>query len=275
MHPHTPAQRTAQARHAFTLIELLVVISIIALLIAILLPALGAARQSTRKLQNSTQLRGIHQALVVFAQSNKGYYPGLNSDGTTMTVAEVNDTGTFTGYNAGSNGRNSSGIFAIALNQDVFTPEYLINPAETAAFEVANETTDTDLDFDGNPANDPINFSYANLFFQESGTGPQESNRAAEWQETLNSQAIVIGDRMIGSGSTRSSVWTDEGSGDWEGTITKNDNSTGYENTDEGYDTKYGNVAVEDDSLFETDGTVNGAAAPTGAGAKTDCRLNH
>jgi prepilin-type N-terminal cleavage/methylation domain-containing protein len=62
-------------RKGFTLIELLVVIAIIALLIGILLPALGKARQSARQLKDQTQVRGIMQGLVVWAQNNSDNYP--------------------------------------------------------------------------------------------------------------------------------------------------------------------------------------------------------
>lgn len=54
-------------RRAFTLIELLVVISIIALLIAILLPALGAARQSAERIECLSKARQVVISTTAYA----------------------------------------------------------------------------------------------------------------------------------------------------------------------------------------------------------------
>ncbi len=74
-HNVTKKHRHPRDGRAFTLIELLVVVSLIVLLIAMLLPALGRARTIARRSACASNLHQIGAAAVTYASSNAGQYP--------------------------------------------------------------------------------------------------------------------------------------------------------------------------------------------------------
>lgn len=123
--PNTPSSPPGP-RHGFTLIELLVVISIIALLIGILLPALGAARRTARSIKCASNVRQLGMACMMVKSDNKEEYPYMwvsDSDGFYRTWRE--QTWDYTGnakemydcpeesehqFSAGYNGRTTDDI---------------------------------------------------------------------------------------------------------------------------------------------------------------------
>ena len=71
------SRRRLDGREGFSLIELLVVISIIALLVALLIPALDRARELAHVVQCASNQRQLHMALVTWAtDSDEALPPG-------------------------------------------------------------------------------------------------------------------------------------------------------------------------------------------------------
>jgi len=232
---------------AFTLIELLVVISIIALLIGILLPALGAARKTANQLKNSTQVRGQHQGMVILAQSNATYLPGMSTSGVPSGQSPSLNNNVGDGTVAGDR-------YWLLLTGSFISPALLLNPADSLSIWSTNQVT-------------TANHSYALL---QITTNSNDAGRQAEWRDNANGAAVLLSDRNIGVDSTDNNVkslWTTT-PGDWRGSVTWGDNHVSFELSNRlTTPTIYNSCSATNDNLFNTtagtgmtDNTTNSTA---------------
>jgi prepilin-type N-terminal cleavage/methylation domain-containing protein/prepilin-type processing-associated H-X9-DG protein len=86
---HHISRRTASG---FTLVELLVVIGIVALLVAILLPALGRAREAAASVQCQSNIRQLGMVLLMYTSGNNGWVPMASGNVATDSHHATNNT---------------------------------------------------------------------------------------------------------------------------------------------------------------------------------------
>lgn len=261
-----PRAARAVARPAppsgFTLVELLTVMGIIAVLLAILLPALGSSRRASRQLVDATRLRQVHTAFLSWSRAFNGLFP---------TPGLINRLGTAGELGAEDVHQNShANLYSASIAQNYFSAQLCVSAAESNAnvlvhasynYNAYNVTQESfwDPTFRCDLAT-VSNLSFATLHLD----GPR---KAAQWRESLDSRFAVVGNRGVKDGSMLESVYNASktlaihgGARSWEGNIVYNDNHVAFESVFSPPSLKrLGPDGTVADNLFRDD--------PEGAGA--------
>src|SRR5690348_14438918 len=189
-----------QNPHAFTLVELLVVIGIIGVLMALLLPALEAAREHANTTRCATNLRSIGQALALYANENHGNYPRTIYLKGAPPIAGTNPSAADP-FGFGGPGANdiSSALFLL-MRAEKLPPEILICPYNDVNqwepdpnARARNRSNFTDYRHN-------LGYSYANPY--PDARAEQAGYRLAS---QMNPATPVVADMNPGTGGTENS----------------------------------------------------------------------
>src|SRR3954453_19883427 len=114
-------RRRDPGRKAFTLLEILAVIFIIAIVTAVLLPTLNRTHESNNRSVCGSNLRMIGQAILLYANENKGNYPRVmyTRDMPPTWGTGVTAPNAFVDPNRPSDNDVTAGVFLLIRTQDI------------------------------------------------------------------------------------------------------------------------------------------------------------
>ena len=130
--PRRPWSRLGS--RGFTLVELLVVVAIIALLIGLLLPALGRAQRAAKSLNDSANISQIHKGFLTYANSDpkgrlplpglvrRASVPGAGNNGAAAFVPGQGEEQ--------QNQNNTANLYSSMIAKNFITTDILISPVE-------------------------------------------------------------------------------------------------------------------------------------------------
>jgi len=222
-------------KKAFTLIELLVVMSIIALLLSILMPALGRARQAAMLQKDATRIRSIHSGWITWSTSHKERFP---------TPGLVNRLD-FNGQQIRGRGpedkvvNTTDNVHALAVMENLYAPDMLVSDNEPNH----NVYVLTDYDFDAHSVEDDVYWDeLLNVDLGDGGDGCNVSyasipligtRKNSQWKNSGSSDFAVMANRgpSFGDVSLRhSTTYEIHGGGrSWEGNVCWQDNHISFE----------------------------------------------
>jgi len=248
---------TNRNRSGFTLVELLVVVAIIALLIGLLLPALGRAQRAARTLNDGANLSQIHKGFLSWAASDpRGQLPlpGLIRRKAVPGGGPGGATAFVPGQGEEEQRHNSAaGLYSSMIAKNVITPELIISPVEE------NPIVKKKSDYNFNSYNPAAAGDMFGPFFWDAtfrtNIGAANDGAANNVCNTSYAHLALVGERkkfawntraganrpMLGNRGTRDGVFTGdnyrlsytllfhEPKDTWEGNVVYGDNHTSLE----------------------------------------------
>lgn len=256
-------------KKGFTLIELLVVIAIIAMLLAILMPALGKVKKLAMRLVCGTNVKGLGTAMNVYAFDYDDEFPVQGQGGPRTWGEKTNSWAELDGgpdWDAESKITIEASLYMLVREADVSPKSFICPATSDKEFKISEdpvigddaakyELTDLydfgaypcggwDGDGDGNSNNTEVHVSYSyQQVYDDVNTDNEKMNRP---DASGNAANVVLADR---------SPWADcdlevtspEKDGvpeDWESYVTKL--SVNYENSSSDETVKIANSANHD-----------------------------
>ncbi len=131
-------------KKGFTLIELLTVIAIIGILASILIPTVSKVRETARRTVDSSNLRQVGQASLIYANDNRERLPGEDTNGNGPTIfndQDVNNIHYFAAALALGGGLNDASIWISASDNEA--------DASDKSTVLNQQRDDVHTDFDG------------------------------------------------------------------------------------------------------------------------------